>query len=71
MFSDTIKLSYNDGISPSGFSEIKTIRTGIAWGSDKKHKYKNPIQFSEEGKNDPIWDIFSTQPRGKSFDYNS
>lgn len=35
MFSDVITLKYNE-------SNVSMIRTGIAWESDKKHKFKNP-----------------------------
>jgi len=51
MFNDTFKL-----FKSSNSLEVPLIRTGIAWDTDKRHKFKNPAQFSD--RNDPIWDQF-------------
>jgi len=54
MFNDEVSLFYhpegnNDGIP------VRLLRTGIAWDSDKKFKFKNPPQF---GPNSTIWSDF-------------
>lgn len=48
----------NDGSK----TEVRMIRTGIAWESDKKHKFKNPDLFLDIN-NTKFWDKF-VQPRG-------
>jgi len=44
-------------------TEIRLVRKGIAWESDRKYGFKNPEKFSD--KNDPIWESF-VKPKGKS-----
>ncbi|OXA58115.1 cell cycle control protein 50A [Folsomia candida] len=64
MFNDTYTMfrHLNDGSK----TEVRMIRTGIAWESDKKHKFKNPDLFLDIN-NTKFWDKF-VQPRdwGKS-----
>jgi len=45
LFNDTITLQYRDNPSDN-WKNVPVIRTGIAWDSDKKYKFKNP-----QGKN--------------------
>ena len=51
-FSDKIELAYKP--QDAGTVKVDLLRTGIAWESDKKYKFKNPVipegQTLQQGK---------------------
>lgn len=60
MFNDEITLFYH----PSGSEQKKPVslnRTGIAWDSDKRFKFKNPSHFNATSE---MWTKY-VKPKGK------
>lgn len=62
MFNDEIALQYHP--PDQKVKNVSLIRTGIAWDSDKRFKFRNPTNFG--GNSSPIWNEF-TKPKGEYF----
>ncbi|OXA51735.1 cell cycle control protein 50A [Folsomia candida] len=58
MFNDEIALQYHP--PDQKVKNVSLIRTGIAWDSDKRFKFRNPTNFG--GNSSPIWNEF-TKPK--------
>lgn len=65
MFSDDISLHYHSPAPDNTVKPVSLIRTGIAWDSDKKFKFKNPRNYNETS---PMWKDY-TKPKGKLLGY--
>jgi len=80
LFNDTITLQYKDGAE---WKPVQVTGKGIAWESDKKYKFKNPIEakspaelekaFRDAGTIKPmdwqkeIWELDLTDPENNGF----
>lgn len=83
LFNDTIELQYQDPEDPSKvWTKVKVTGLGIAWGSDKEYKFKNPggndqttEQLKEQFKNTvkpmdwqkEIWQLDEVNPSNNGF----
>lgn len=70
LFNDTFTLSYN-GVDNQTTTNVKLIRTGIAWGSDKNAKFNNPTKWNNTVKPKnwpiPVQDLDTTDSSNSGF----
>nr|AKG51638.1 cell cycle control protein 50A [Artemia sinica] len=77
MFNDTLTLQYQNPRSPGNMEEVPVNKTGIAWSSDKTHKFRNPpggptaYDTSEWAKplswSKNIWELDEENPENNGF----